>query len=304
MPLAAVASIVAGASGLAAATTVMGTIASIGGIVGGIGVLTKSRELTALGAIAGLAGGVGAFAQGQGWLNSSSALETASSAAGESGIARMINTPSGVEAGLDASNASSAGYVNGADLASDQAARGGLFNADQPTASALHPTDGLTRSASEMATQSSPLAGNESPSLFNAARDSQAANVDIGADALAGYRAPGATPGGLSVNGINYGARSGGGSILDTLSQFGQWMERNKTISSIAANFIGGAFDRTRQAQRDLLNAQTQTLQAQLANASAVPQMNFTTRMPAGGVFPQTAPTYQPVRPAGLFNAR
>lgn len=41
----------------------------------------------------------------------------------------------------------------------------------------------------------------------------------------------------------------------------------------------------------------------QMANASAVPGMDFKLN-PKAGVFRPTNPVYHPVRPVGLFNAR
>lgn len=309
MPIAAVAGIVAGASALAAGVGTMATISAIGGIVGGIGVLTKSKELTALGAVAGLAGGVGAFAQGQGWLASSDAMDTASNAASASTIDKNLATPSGAEA-PNPTNPSSAGAVNGSDFASDQAS--GLFGADKQTVAqtaGASPTTGLTQDTTDMLAGKSPA---QSPSAAvatsplgqnNPSSAGYTNQMDMASDQAsnANYANLGQPrPGSISI-----GSPTKSTGIFDTLGQFGQWVEKNKQLASIGAYFIGGAFDKSKAAQTNLLNTQNQILQNQLANASAVPNMGFSSSQPAGGsVFRPTAPTYQPVRNGGLFNAR
>jgi hypothetical protein len=277
VPVIAIAGAVAGASALAtvgvAGLGVWGTIGAIGGIVSGIGAVTKSKELMALGAVAGLAGGVGAFASSQGWLGATSAAESATSAAGEAGMtAGAMNSPGvGVENVTPTIDAG--------------------MGAQEPVSSlfdtAAESTAGLTQTTSELATQANPLASEAAKSATSLSKAALDGTNAFGANSM---------PGAFDLAGAP------GKSILDRLSDFGKFMKDNKELSMLAGNMIGGIFDEKKEAEAEFLRARIDSEKQQAANANAVPNLGVKLKK-KDNIFRQSGPAYAPIRTSGLFYA-
>lgn len=302
MPVVAVgAALYAGATiatvGVAAMST-MAVISAVGAIAAGVGVVTGNKSLMKIGAVAGLVGGVGAFAQGQGWLSGaagadSGALAGAEAAGSDYGAgsaaeagaidaALAAQAPGVVDpsAGLVSSvDPSAAGYTNAMDMASDAAGAGS--NAASVAGAAGETAGGLMNS------QLSPLTAQNAGSLGGVA------SVSAGA--------PTATS----------------SSIFDTIGKVGDFMNKNKDLTSMGLKFVGGLFDEKAEAEGDYLksgielnmartagvNTQTDIMKQQAANGNAVPDMTGLKINPAVKVFnTQPPPVYRAVRP-GLINS-
>lgn len=291
-----------GIAAFAAASGTFATIAAVGAIAAGIGVVTGNKALTKIGAVAGLVGGIGAFAQGQGWLAGDLAkgadagglagAEAAGSdyGAGSAAEASAINSalaapaPGVVDpsAGLVGSvDPSAANYTNAMDMASDAAAgssaagvageAGGLMNSAGPTGSGLNSVNGS----------------------------------DLMSDL---YKGPGAG---------GFGATSTSNSIFGTLGKVGDFMEKNKKLTSMGLDFVGGMFDDKKAAEGDYIqsgtdfniartanaNAQTEIMRQQMANANAVPDLTGLKVNPAVKVFNTGAPPVYMAPRAGLINS-
>ena len=103
---------------------------------------------------------------------------------------------------------------------------------------------------------------------------------------------------------------AGTGGVLDTIKNVGGFMEQNKMLSAIGANFIGGYFDEKKGAETDLLKtrseterAQSRLQQQQAANANSVPDITNLRVNPTADVYAGTTnKTYKPVR-VGLINS-
>jgi hypothetical protein len=285
LPIAAVAAGAFAATEIAtvgiAAMSAFEVIAAVGAITSGIGALTGNEDLMKIGAIAGLAGGVGAFAEGQGWLASADAGKTVAAGSEGSNIAAMNQAAApGVESTPAMNNPSA--YQAGAETAGLPSA---TSNITAPSALA-NPTE-QTSSLFDAPTPASPV------EAFNAAKDSQQANIGIGAGAIDGYRNA------ASVTGKS-------GSILDTLKNFTDIFKDkdgkyDKGLLSIASNFVGGMFDSEKAAKADYYQSQADLTKSKLANGSAIPNMNFSTS--TGSIWKPVSPTYNAPRPS-LFYAR
>lgn len=293
MPAVAVLAGVAGATSLATAGVaglgLFGTIGAIGGIVSAVGAVTGSKDLMKIGGIAALAGGVGAFATNQGWLASASATETAAGATQGGAIEAMKNAASGAEA-----VSPTAGLAE-ANLAQQEAS--GLFNADKLSPLGMESgtaTAGLVDSTTDLMAQKNPLLDTSSSASITNPTD---ARLSLGTQTTL-------PPGSTFTLGANTLSPAGSGnSILDTLKGFGDWAEKNKTLASIGANFIGGAFDKRKAAEVDLLKAQTAALQQQAANANDVPKLGLKLT-PKASIFRTQPVAYNAPMATGLFNAR
>lgn len=324
MPVVAAVPIFAGGAALATGTlTVFQTIAAIGGIVGGIGALTGNKTLMKIGAVAGLAGGVGAFAQSQGWLATgelgSAMADTAVSntaAMAQEGSALVQDVAPVVDAGTSAaSNVVSQGI--------EQAATG------------AGATAGLESGMAQNITQTSGLADGSAGGLMNAGATEPAtslmdstsmsvqppATAELGAGPAAAGAVPAASPaataGGFVGEGVQSGipawdkvagANGGGSSLMDVIGKFGGIFKNkdgslNKDMLSMAGNFIGGAFDSRKAAEADWLDARTDEIRGQIANANDIPTGKWSTRR-RGPIFKPGRPTYNAPRPGGLMNAR
>lgn len=339
MPVVAVAGIVAGGAALATGTlTVLQTIAAIGSIVGGIGSLTGNKTLAKIGAVAGLAGGIGAFAESQGWLATASASETASAAADASAIEGMKNTASGAEYNVAVDPATSdfggAAGSNSVELGQSQIGQGGIADAAQQATEGLDSANSISNTisqpSSELAktlTAPNPQAGglidagspvSPDTSLLGASADSTSLAAQPGAELgmpagtnptdmrlQAGTQG---TPMASAADQLGGTLKAGGSKMLDLFKDFfrGADGKLDKNMLSLAGNFVGGMFDSEKEAREELYRTRAETERQQMANASAVPDMNFRSKAKPGGTFRPTSPTYQPVRIAtgGLMNAR
>lgn len=307
MPVVAVgAALYAGATiatvGIAAMST-MAVISAVGAIAAGVGVVTGNKALTKIGAVAGLVGGIGAFAQGQGWLAGDLAkgadagglagAEAAGSdyGAGSAAEASAINSalaapaPGVVDpsAGLVGSvDPSAANYTNAMDMASDAAAGSSAA--------------GVAREAGGLMNSSGPTG-----SGLNSVNGS-----DLMSDL---YKGPGAGGFGAGTSTSN--------SIFGTLGKVGDFMEKNKKLTSMGLDFVGGMFDDKKAAEGDYIqsgtdfniartanaNAQTEIMRQQMANANAVPDLTGLKVNPAVKVFNTGAPPVYQAPRAGLINS-
>lgn len=312
MPLIAVAGMYMGASALAAGAVGWGAFAAIGGIVGGVGALTGNKELASLGAIAGLAGGVGS------WMTSTGAVSPFAGA--EAGASVESNTEAMIKDYGTGVDSPTKGLTAGADELSNTMVNSVEFNA---------PTDGTAGLPDNSigSNITSPVNGGNG-ALFNADMydaefgyrgESPASQAMSGADVVNNKPptdAPRSMGGRLGpeydnlrkdsprVPGVDLPNKPGGKfGVLDVFKGFGKWAEDNKMLAAIGANFIGGMFDDEKKAKTALYKTRAEAEKKQMENASAIPNMNFSTKS-TGPTFPSTSPTYNPVRPAGLFTAR
>lgn len=265
MPIVAVASIAMGASALAAGATGFAALSAIGGIVAGIGGLTKSKELMMLGGIAGLAGGIASFAQSQNWLSGAEAV---------SNTGAMIDTPApGIE------------NVNPTDM---RLAAGTQATPMESSMQAGAETAGLDGNIQQAITQQSPAAQAISPPPADSLMNGAGPLADVNPTDL---RLADGTQKPPMMGGKD------GGSIFDTINAFGQWMEKNKTLSTIGASFVGGMFDPKGQYYEDMAELEKQRAR----NANDIPNLGLKLKK-TGPAFPTTRPTYTPPR-IGLMNA-
>lgn len=274
---------IAAAGGIAAFAAASGTFAAIsavGAIAAGIGVVTGNKALMKIGGIASLAGGIGAFAQGRGWLS-------ADLAKGADGVGIAANAAGGAEAASNTSqmiaeaapgvaDPSSALYTNQMDIASDAAAAGNAGSSAIETASAAAGK------------------GPSSAGLMNSEPLSSLKAQDVGSLG--------------KVASINVGP-STTSSIFDTLKGVGDFMEKNKEMSSMGLKFVGGLFDEKAGAEEDYINARTQNanmqtdlLAKQAANANSVPDLTGL-RVRPGQVYNTAPPPIYRAPRAGLINS-
>lgn len=292
--------IVAVAAGAYAATTVatvgiaamstFGVIAAVGAITSGIGALTGNDTLMRVGGVAALAGGVGAFAQGQGWLATGDAMNTVGAEATGTSTTKALaqSAAPGVQSPSPAAAMGNAGELATTGLEQGSIA-GNLTSANQLARPGLIDTVGSTADAGIIG---SPLTAGPGAASAPLPMEAGGFAKSLGMTELgAGAAKMGFDP--------TMGARGG---IFDTLKGFGKFMDENKTLSSIGANFIGGMFDEEKEAKANYYKAGTDALRAKTANASAVPNMNF--KLKPGSIWKPTSPTYNAPRPSGLFYAK
>lgn len=280
-----------------AAMSALQVVAAVGAIAAGVGAVTGNKSLMKIGAVAGLVGGVGAFAQGQGWLSGAAGAD------------------SGALAGAEA-----AGSDYGAGSAAEAGAIDTALAAQAP--GVVDPSAGLVGGAEQSAAGSS--------SAMNMA--SEAAGGGAGEAAGGLMNSAGPTGSGLnSVNGSDlmsdlYKGPGAGGfgagpstssSIFDTIGKVGDFMGKNKDLTSMGLKFVGGLFDEKADAELErersvtgLYEAKTGSellqqdiLRKQTANANAVPDLTGLKINPAVKVFnTQPPPVYNAPR-AGLINS-
>lgn len=303
MPVVAVFGIAAGTSALAgglAALTVMETIAAVGSIVGGIGALTGNKTLAKIGAIAGLAGGIGAFAESKGWLATANAGETAANAANNTGtIEALKNTASGAEVSVpvDADVSAVASSGTGA-VATPVPNPAPMQTSNLEPASAISSNLGQQNAEVTKALGAGPAQG-ASSAIENAGSIAEATKapglMDAASDTMRNL------PAHEAVHSL-----TGREKVLDLFNQFFRDKDGklDKTMMSLAGNFVGGMFDQNKAAQTELYEERAATERQQRENANAVPAMGFGAQRKPGGPFRPTSPTYRPVRPSGLMNAR
>lgn len=296
MPVISVIGAVTGASALAsvgaAGLGVWGTVGAIGGIVSGIGALTGNDDMMRLGAVAGLAGGAGAFAQSQGWLSSGSAATTAAQNASGGNINAMTKTQAPgvqpVSSPVDQAPSAVVGDTAGLET-------GGIgqniTSTNQLAGNGLFDTVGFVTDAG--------IAG----SPFTAGPGAASAPLPMEPGGFA--KSLGETTLGAGARNMRFDAGAGSSemSIFDRIKGFGKFVEDNKQLSSIAANFIGGMFDDTKKAKAEADRAYADAVQRKMANGSAVPDMRAKLKQ-SGPIWKTSSPTYNAPRPSGLFYAR
>lgn len=285
-----------------AAMSALQVVAAVGAIAAGVGAVTGNKALMKIGAVAGLVGGVGSFAQSQGWLSGAAGAD-AGALAGAEAAGSDYGAASAAEAGaidsalaaqapgvVDPSAAlagsvdpSAANYTNAMDMASDAASAGsGAAGAAAEAAGGLMNSGGPTGSG------------------LNSVNGS-----DLMSDL---YKGSGA--GGFGA------ATSTSSSIFDTIGKAGDFMSKNKDLTSMGLKFVGGLFDEKAEAEGDYLksgielnmartagiNTQTDIMKQQAANGNAVPDMTGLKVKP-GSVYNTAPPPVYMAPRAGLINS-
>lgn len=277
MPVAAVAGAVfAGVEiatvGIAAMSTFQ-VIAAVGAITSGIGALTGNEDLMKLGGVAALVGGVGAFASGKGWLGGADAAKSGTEAV--SNTEAMINST-----GVGVENVTPTVDI-GAEIGASSATSGGTAGLSDTAANITAP--------SSAATPSTGLIDAMNPTDIRLANGTQTT--------------PFMTP---ASSAVAPAAQSG--TFMDTIKGFADLFKDkdgkyNKDMLSMGANFVGGFFDDKKKAEQAFLDAKTGEINAQLKNASAIPDMSGLKVNPKS-VFKNAPPTYMAPRIGGLMNAK
>jgi hypothetical protein len=196
----------------------------------------------------------------------------------------------------------------GADLAKDgaQGVAGSAAGAEGASTVAQAATPGVIDPSAAVA-QNVAQAGAGGTGAATAAAD---IGSTVGGTGLAGQAASaGAFESALQTAGAAAPAVSGG--ALSMLGSVGEWMEKNKAVTSMLSNFIGGALDEKSDAETDLLKARAKNEQLQgslvaqqAANGSAIPDLTGLKVDPNKNVFSKTtAPTYYNPKAVGLINA-
>jgi len=231
MPVAAVAGAVFAGAEIAsvgiAAMSALQVVAAVGAIASGIGVLTGNKELAMIGGVASLAAGVGSFAQGKGWMSGDVASADAGAMA-QSAAKEASNTSQMIQEAAP-------GVVDpSAAVTTDVTQAGGAATdvAEFTPAGAADAQVGATGAFAENGLiNSGGVAGNSTAAL------------------VAG---PGSAP------------ASGG--LFDTLKGFSATLKDNKELTSMAGNFIGGFFDKKKEAEAAAANASTDLYKARTQN--------------------------------------
>jgi len=279
--------------------SVWGTIAAIGAVTAGIGVVTGNQDLVKIGGVMGLVGGVGSLATKAGFLS-----DVAQAGAG-SGIDQAANA-----AAEGASSAPAAGAVAQGALApitTGVQSTGGMLNQAAIDTADLQQF-GVAQTAAGQAAQSAA----QTPGLNTALSDNAA-------------RIPGqevATAGGDGTGGLIDQARldaAGGGQIKapdgimslfkgKTDAMLG-WAEKNQMFAygmmQTGGKFLEGLFDSTAGQKKALLEAQTSYYAANAAQ-NAQQTANMSGPAPIGNTPGARAPLFgtpQPVLNAGILNS-
>jgi len=243
--VAAVASVVGGATAVAAATTMAGAI--IGGlmIAGGamtlVGTVTGNEKLTQVGGIVSLAGGAAGLASGAfNGAASQIAEQTAADAA-------MQGAQEGFRAAEAGAASAQGGMLQGAPA---DAATAGKLNGlvDGATLSTPAQEAGQAQLVSN-ADAASPVAEATGQPSTTAARVNAAQN-GTRAELVSSPSAAAVEPGvveGTKLNSVVEGAvdfgKEAGSKISGTVSEFGQWMEKNKELAKVGGGIIKGMGD-------------------------------------------------------------
>lgn len=279
-----------GLAAFAASSGVFAAIGAVGAIAAGIGAITGNKTLMKVGAIAGLVGGVGAFATSQGWLS-----------AGSAGIDK---------AGL------AGDYVNQMDIASDAASATQSAIA-QAAPGIVDPSANLVGAATTAAEGATAVTG--APSL---AGDAASAGIaaETGKGLMNSQLSPlvGTDVGSLgkvaSVNASVVRDTATSKSIFDSMKGVGEFMNKNKDLTSMGMKFVQGMFDdkaeKAQEAQNAYMGARTsgellnqEQLRQQMANMNAVPDLTGLRINPAVRIFNPGAPPVYSAPRAGLINS-
>lgn len=187
------------------------------------------------------------------------------------------------------------------DIAKSAAGEAGVASAAQATPSVVDPSGAVAQNVAQT--------GAGGAGVATAAAD---IGSTVGSAGLAGQAAgAGAFDAALQTAGAVAAPAASGSSALTMLGSVGEWMEKNKNVTSMLSNFIGGALDEKSDAETDLLKARAKNEQLQgsliaqqAANGSAIPDLTGLKVDPNKNVFSKTtAPTYYNPKAVGLINA-
>jgi hypothetical protein len=257
----------------------MAVISAVGAVAAGVGTVTGNKDLVKIGAIAGLAGGIGAYAQGQGWMDATTAID---------------------EAGL------AGDYVNQMDQASDIAAQA---STPIPTAPSYQPPttdESQVMNGTWDQAQTPPVTQVAPPSGLVNSNTNNINGLDLtptqSAAVQAGYiaRKPPVTSRG----------------IFDVLKDVGTTLSENKELASLGLNFVGGMFDKKKEAEANAANASVDWYKArasgellnqdqqrqQMANANAIPDLT-SLKIKQGSLYGSTTPPVYTAPRIGLMNS-
>jgi hypothetical protein len=113
-----------------------------------------------------------------------------------------------------------------------------------------------------------------------------------------------------AMGGAVQALKQGGEKTMSMLGSVGEWMEKNKNVTAMLSNFVGGALDEKKDAETDILKAQAKNealkgniAAQQAANGSAVPDLTGLKVDTSKNIYGKTTPpVYYGVKPAGLIN--
>jgi len=259
-----------------AAMSTMAVVSAVGAIAAGVGTVTGNKDLVKIGAIAGLAGGIGAYAQGQGWMPVDDVADVA--AATES--ASAVSMPTATD-GLT-QNPTAPSYQPPTTDES-QVMNGTWDQAQTPPVTQAAPPSGLVNS------NTNNINGMDLTPIQSAA-------------VQAGDVANKAT---VTSKGI-----------FDVLKGVGETLSANKELASLGLNFVGGMFDKKKEAEANAANASVDLYKArasgdllnqdqqrqQMANANAIPDLT-TLKIKQGSLYGSTTPPVYTAPRIGLMNS-
>lgn len=185
------------------------------------------------------------------------------------------------------------------DIAKSAAGEAGVASAAQATPSVVDASGAVAQNVAQ--------AGAGGAGVATAAAD---IGSTVGSAGLAG-QAAGAGAFDAALKTASAAAPTAGGGALSMLGSVGEWMEKNKNVTSMLSNFIGGALDqesdakvKQAEAMADLYATRNKSELAQMANGSAIPDLTGLKVDPNKNVFSKTtAPTYYNPKAVGLINA-
>lgn len=274
MPIVAIAGIAGGIATIASATvTALQIVSAVGAIASGIGMLTGNEKLAKIGGVISMVGGIGSFAASQGWIGGAEAVKSATEVAA-----------SGATQGAQAANVTQAAGGNLADVAKGGADIGGQI--ESATMSAV------PQPVVEVA-QGGLMNPNSAQVVENAGAIGGAPTPTVAAVATTPIADAAKTQ--VGVQAVKTGAEQTGGVLggfLDSFKAAGKFMEENKQMTSLAGSFIGGMFDKEKEAKEKLLQAQTDMLRQEKNNMSNTPSVTAGKRP---SVFRSSQQTYKPV---------
>lgn len=230
---AAVGSVGAGMSALAAGSSLLGGMMIAGGVASGLGALTGNKTLSMLGGVVGLAGGVAGMMSGA-WDSTASALAS--------------------ESAFGDQAATAGNYINSADAASDAVTSATGYGGDSVASSMSNA--GASDPASSMSDTSNSLAAPPPPGRSSALPES---TRPMSSEAQASQQMATAPPQTNNPSDLNYrnavdtqsdtatansGVVAGAakpGSWWDTVKSVPQWIEKNKELAKIGGGLVGGA---------------------------------------------------------------
>jgi hypothetical protein len=258
------------------AMSTMAAISAVGAIAAGVGTVTGNKDLVKIGAIAGLAGGIGAYAQGQGWMPVDDVADVA--AATES--ASAVSAPTATE---------------------------GL--APNPTAPSYQPPttdESQVMNGTWDQTQTPPVVQDAPPSGLVNSNTNDINGLDLTPTQSAAVQA------GNNANKPPVTSKS----IFDVLKGVGETLSANKELASLGLHFVGGMFDKKKEAEANLANSNVEynnsrivgnqlnqdQQRQQMANANAIPDLTAL-KIKQGSVYGNTTPPVYTAPRIGLMNS-